>query len=91
MDRKDRVKVNIYKELLKEEKGKNHIYKKGVLSVFLFLIVTIGYFDNNLNLNNEKKNITYMANLYQKNITLDDIVNINIGTNQDIYSEVLSL
>ncbi|BDU50951.1 hypothetical protein [Haliovirga abyssi] len=91
MDRKDRIKINIYKELLEEEKAKNRLYKRGIVSMLLFLVVTVGYFGNNFRTNIEGKNLAYVATLYQENVNLEDTVNVNLGTKQSIYDDLLGL
>ena len=38
MDRKDKIKINIYKELLKEEKKKNRFMATGMATIALLVI-----------------------------------------------------
>lgn len=56
MDVKERVKLNIYKELLKNEKRKNKRFKSSILGIFIFTAISLTSFNTINSISNTEVN-----------------------------------
>lgn len=71
MNSKEKVKINVYKQLLKEEKSKSKNMKKAILSVFVLMVFTFTTYNE---YSNSKENYSTLSDIYTSETESEDSV-----------------